>query len=208
MSKKSNKYDGSVLFDGTIRVTVKGQKKTLRIDYLGTMLHSVDPKKEVLMLTRNHQMYNEIDTGYVTVKKEWLERDNPVFLLRPSLDVNDGVMLEFADVVAWGYVDGGLNDSRKACSCQYTPEAYAELERERAAVRGKDTRGCAVMKFRKRDDGGVDVATVVDKGCLSDYAVVVENHLADCLKSFTDFGKKHKGVCEVHFYTKPTKWEE
>ena len=214
---EKNVYNGAVMFNGNIEIATKdGKKRTLRIDYLGSALKNADPDKELILMMRQGVPFCELTTGYLERRDEWEEKESPMFGFCPSADKIDFTLFEYADVVAWGYVDGGLNDKRKFYSCQCTPKQEAELERKREAMRrgeqpevefeDKDYDGI-VLKFQEKDDKvGVQVAVAKDRP--TDYIVAARDHLAGCMQDFMDFAKKHPGIKEVHYLTKPTEWEE
>lgn len=214
---EKNVYDGAVLFDGNLEVVTKdGKRHTLRIDHLGSALKNADPDKELMLMMRKDAPYCELTTGYLERRDEWEEKESPMFGLCPTADKINFTLLEYADVVAWGYVDGGLNDKRKFYSCQCTPKQEAELERKREAMRrgeqpeaeveGEEYDGI-VLKFQTKDDK-VGVQIVVGKDKLEDYLVAAREHLEDCVQNFMDFTEKHPGIEEVQYFTKPTEWEE
>ena len=216
---EKNVYDGAVLFDGNMEVTTKdGKRHTLRIDYLGSALKSADPDKELMLMTRSDAPYCELTTGYLERRDEWEEKESPMFGLCPAADKIDFTLLEYADVVAWGYVDGGLNDKSKFYSCQCTPKQEAELERKREAMRrgeqpeaevdeeGEEYDGI-VLKFQAKDEK-VGVQIIVGKDKPEDYVVAAKEHLECCVQNFIDFTEKHPGIEEVQYFTKPTEWEE
>lgn len=214
---EKNVYDGAVLFNGNIEVTTRGGKKhTLRVDYLGSALKNADPNKELLLMTRKDTPYCELTTGYLERRDEWEEKESPMFGICPEADKINFTLIEYAEVLAWGYVDGGLNDKRKFYSCQCTKEQEAELERKREAMRRGEvpsedaeeveTDGI-VLKFQEKDDRvGVQVAVAKDRP--EDYLVAARDHLKDCMQNFVDFAKEHPGIKEVQYFTKPTEWEE
>lgn len=214
---EKNVYDGAVLFNGNMEITTRdGKKRTLRIDYLGSALKKADPNKELLLMMRQDAPYCELTTGYLERRDEWEEKESPMFGICPSADKIDFTLLEYADVVAWGYVDGGLNDKRKFYSCQCTKEQEAELERKREAMRRGEvpsedaeeveTDGI-VLKLQTKDDK-VGVQVIVAKDRPEDYLVAARDHLKDCMQNFIDFTGKHPGIEEVQYFTKPTEWEE
>ena len=53
----------------------------------------------------------------------------------------------------------------------------------------------------------IGVRIEVDKDKMMDYFVAAKDHLKDCLSEFIEFNKKHPGITEMHFLTKPTEWE-
>lgn len=215
---EKNVYDGAVLFDGNMEVTTKdGKRHTLRVDYLGCALKGADPDKELMLMMRRDAPYCELTTGYLERRDEWEEKESPMFGLCHAADKINFRLLEYADVVAWGYVDGGLNDKRKFYSCQCTPKQETELERKREAMRRNEVPAEVededevydgiVLKFQTKDDN-VEVQIVVGKDKLEDYMVAAREHLEGCVQNFMDFTEKHPGIEEVHYFTKPTEWEE
>lgn len=216
---EKNVYDGAVLFDGNMEVTTKdGKRHTLRIDHLGSALKNADPDKELMLMMGKDVSYCELTTGYLERRDEWEEKESPKFGLCPSADKINFTLLEYADVVAWGYVDGGLNDKHKFYSCQCTKEQEAELERKREAMRrGEQPEAEAgdedevydgiVLKFQEKDEN-VGLQIVVSKDRPADYLEAARKHLEGCMQNFMDFAKEHPDIKEVHYFTKPTEWEE
>ena len=216
---EKNVYGGAVLFNGNMEVvTMDGKKHTLRVDYLGSALKNADPNKELMLMMRKDASYCELATGYIERRSEWEDGESPMFGLCPSADKINFTLLEYSDVVAWGYVDGGLNDKSKVYSCQCTPKQEAELERKREAMRrgeqpetevddeGEVYDGI-VLKFQTKDDK-VGVQIVVAKDRPADYLEAARKHLEGCMQNFVDFAKEHPCIKEVHYFTKPTEWEE
>lgn len=216
---EKNVYSGAVMFNGNMEVTTNdGKRHTLRIDYLGSALKSADPEKELMLMMRKDVPYCELTTGYLERRSEWEDGESPMFGLCPAADKINFTLLEYADVVAWGYVDGGLNDKSKFYSCQCTLKQEAELERKREAMRRGEQPEAEVedegevydgivLKFQTKDDK-VGVQIVVGKDKPEDYLVAARKHLEGCVKNFMDFTEKHPGIEEVQYFTKPTEWEE
>ena len=212
---EKNVYGGAVLFNGNMEVVTRdGKKHTLRVDYLGSALKNADPNKELMLMMRDDVQYCELTTGYLERRDEWEEKESPMFGLCPSADKIRFTLYEYAEVVAWGYVDGGLNDKHKFYSCQCTKEQEAELERKREAMRrgeeveeeGEEYDGI-VLKFQEKDEKvGVQVAVAKDRP--ADYLEAARKHLEGCMQNFVDFAKEHPDIKEVHYFTKPTEWEE
>ena len=138
MAKKKNmkadkpRYVGTVTFDGNIQVNLHGEVKTLRTDIGGLGLQKANPNKELLVLTRDHVGYNEIDTGYIVRSKRYDDGQPPYFGLKHEPDADVWGCHNYCDVIAWGYADGGLNDPTLFYSCQSTVEEEIERERYRA----------------------------------------------------------------------------
>lgn len=217
--KEKNVYNGAVLFDGNFNITTKdGKKHTLRVDYLGTTLKNADTDKELLLLLQHNTQYCELTTGYLCRRDKWEEMEQPMFGLYPFADKDEVTLYKYAEVMAWGYVDGGLNDKSKFYSCQCTQAQEAELERKREAIRrGKESElevhdeskeyDGIEMKFQIKD-GQVGVQVIVAKNHLEDYLVAAKKHLDGCMQDFIDFTEKHPAVNEIHYYTKPTEWKD
>ena len=209
-SKPANAYNGAILFDGNMTVTLAtGEEKTLRIDHMGCALKNVDPNKEVLLLMRGNANYNEIDTGFVFFRKQM----DGLFGLRPTPDSDGYTIKSLNDVIAWGYADGGLNNSR-IYSCQCTHEQEAKLDRKRKEqniivpeAESNDYDGI-VLKFQHSADGSIGVQITTPKNRLDDYLTASKRWLADCMKTFMEFTEQNPDINEMHFYTKPTTWEE
>ena len=126
-------FTGAIIFDGNIQVRIPQHgMKTLRTDLGGLRLQKADPNKELLVLTRNHVGYNEIDTGYIVRTKNYDDGNPPYFGLKDSPDAVIWGCHNYCDVIAWGYADGGLNDPTLFYSCQSTKAEEADRERIRA----------------------------------------------------------------------------
>ena len=138
MAKRKNmkadkpRYVGTVTFDGNIQVNLHGEVKTLRTDIGGLGLQKANPNKELLVLTRDHVGYNEIDTGYIVRSKRYDDGQPPYFGLKHEPDADGWGCHNYCDVIAWGYADGGLNDPTLFYSCQSTVEEEIEREKWRA----------------------------------------------------------------------------
>ena len=126
-------FTGAIIFDGNIQVKIPQHgMKTLRTDLGGLRLQKADPNKELLVLTRNHVGYNEIDTGYIVRAKNYDDGNPPYFGLKDSPDAVIWGCHNYCDVIAWGYADGGLNDPTLFYSCQSTVAEEIEREKRRA----------------------------------------------------------------------------
>lgn len=229
MAKKKNmkadkpRYVGTVTFDGNIQVNLHGEVKTLRTDIGGLGLQKANPNKELLVLTRDHVGYNEIDTGYIVRSKRYDDGQPPYFGLKHEPDADVWSCHNYCDVLAWGYADGGLNDPTLFYSCQSTvaeeiarekwraehgvkthAERLAEMEaeNEEETVKMPD---CLVMRFRHKD-GSVQNGTTwpVKMGVPDGF----QEKMKVTLQDFLDFTKAHPEFKEMHFYTEPTEWEE
>lgn len=229
MAKKKNtkaekpEFGGCITFDGNIQVRIPNHGlKTLRTDIGGMKLQKADPNKELLVLTRNHVGYDEIDTGYIVRTKNYDDGNPPYFGLKHDPDADNWACHNYCDVIAWGYADGGLNDPTLFYSCQSTVEEEIDRERRRAE-KGMKTHAerlaemdaemeetvkvpdCLVMRFRHKD-GFVQNGTTwpVEMGVPDGF----QEKLKVTLQDFLDFTKAHPEFKEMHFYTEPTEWEE
>ena len=230
MAKKKNlkadkpQYTGAILFDGNIQIrTRSGYLKTLRTDLGGLKLHKADPNKELLVLTRDHVGYNEIDTGYIVRSKRYDDGDPAYFGLKDDPDAMSWGCHNYCDVIAWGYADGGLNDPTLFYSCQST--VAEEIDREkRRAEQGIKTHAehlaemeeeeeeyikaphGLVMRYRHKDDQIQNGTTwTKDMGPVPEG---FEEKLKVTLQNFLDFTKEHPDIKEMHFFTKAQQWEE
>ena len=229
MAKKKNmkadkpEFGGCITFDGNIQVRIPQHGlKTLRTDLGGLKLQKADQNKELLVLTRNHVGYDEIDTGYIVRAKNYDDGNPPYFGLKHDPDADNWACHNYCDVIAWGYADGGLNDPTLFYSCQSTvaeeiarekwraehgvkthAERLAEMEAEmEETVKMPD---CLVMRFRHKD-GSVQNGTTwpVEMGVPDGF----QEKMKVTLQDFLDFTKAHPEFKEMHFYTEPTEWEQ
>ena len=218
-------FTGRIMFDGNIQVRLlsSGELKTLRTDLAGLKLQKADPNKELLVLTKRFTDYNEIHTGYIVRTKQYDDQARPCFGLKHEPDADCWTIINYCDVIAWGYADGGLNDPTLFYSCQSTVAEEIARERYRAehgmkthAERLAEMEAEAdeyikaphglVMRFRHKDDQ-IQNGTTWTK----DMGPVPENFeekLKVTLQDFLDFTKAHPEFKEMHFYTAPTEWEE
>ena len=230
MAKKKNMkadkpmFTGRIMFDGNIQVRLlTGELKTLRTDLAGLGLHKADPNKELLVLTKHFTDYDEIHTGYIVRMKRYDDMEKPCFGLKHEPDADNWTIVNYCDVVAWGYADGGLNDPTLFYSCQST--VAEEIEREKwRAEHGMKTHAerlvemdadddeesvklpdSLVMRFRHKD-GFVQNGTTwpVEMGVPDGF----KEKMKVTLQDFLDFTKAHPEFKEMHFYTEPTEWEE
>ena len=224
MKADKPEFGGCITFDGNIQVRIPNHGiKTLRTDLGGLKLQKADPNKELLVLTRNHVGYNEIDTGYIVRTKNYDDGKPPYFGLKDEPDAEGWGCHNYCDVIAWGYADGGLNDPTLFYSCQSTVEEEMERERRRAE-KGMKTHAerlaemeaeeeeetvkvpdCLVMRFRHKD-GFVQNGTTwpVEMGVPDGF----QEKLKVTLQDFLDFTKAHPEFKEMHFCTEPTEWED
>ena len=223
MKADKPRYVGTVTFDGNIQVNLHGEVKTLRTDIGGLGLQKANPNKELLVLTRDHVGYNEIDTGYIVRSKRYDDGQPPYFGLKHEPDADAWGCHNYCDVIAWGYADGGLNDPTLFYSCQSTVEEEIEREKYRAE-HGMKTHAeklaemedeneeyikaphGLVMRFRHKDEQIQNGTTwTKDMGPIPEG---FQEKLKVTLQDFLDFTKAHPEFKEMHFYTEPTEWEE
>ena len=234
MAKKKNmkadkpEFGGCITFDGNIQVRIPNHGlKTLRTDLGGMKLQKADPNKELLVLTRNHVGYDEIDTGYIVRAKNYDDGNPPYFGLKHDPDADNWACHNYCDVIAWGYADGGLNDPTLFYSCQSTVEEEIDRERRRAEkglqthaerlaemeaemedrLKQNERPEGLVVKLRDKD-GNIDIETSWPKAKLADYLPFVKDQMADCFTSFDEFRKAHPEFHEMHFLTEHTVWEK
>lgn len=228
MKADKPEFGGCAKWDGNIQVRIPQHGlKTLRTDLGGMMLHKADPNKELLVLTRQNVGYNEIDTGYIVRAKSYDDGNPPYFGLKDSPDDDWWGCINYSDVIAWGYADGGLNDPSLFYSCQSTKAEEEEREKRRAE-RGMKTHAQRmaeldaeieerlkqnerpdglVVKLRDLDDS-IDIETSWPQAQLEDYIPFVKNDMADCFETFDAFRKKHPEFHEMHFLTDQTIWNK
>lgn len=217
MKADKPEFTGRIIFDGNLQLRIPGHGiKTLRTDLAGLKLHKADPNKELLVLTKNFVGYDEIHTGYIVRAKQYDDQERPCFGLKHEPDADSWTVINYCDVVAWGYADGGLNDPTLFYSCQSTvaeeidrerrraekgmkthAERLAEMEAEVEADEDDDIKRRGV-RFRI-EDGEIHYNAVVgDDEKMTDNATDL---MRDAAKVFTDFRKEHPEVTEMHFYT-------
>ena len=221
MKADKPRYVGTVTFDGNIQVNLHGEVKTLRTDIGGLGLQRANPNKELLVLTRNHVGYNEIDTGYIVRSKRYDDGQPPYFGLKHEPNADGWGCHNYCDVIAWGYADGGLNDPTLFYSCQSTVEeeiarekyraehgmkTHAERLAEMEAECEEEQQPGLTLKF-KHDGDQVKSSASWPK---HDPALVVDmpERMGTCGEEFVKFTEAHPEIKEMHFYTEPTEWEE
>ena len=215
MKADKPRYVGTVTFDGNIQVNLHGEVKTLRTDIGGLGLQRANPNKELLVLTRDHIGYNEIDTGYIVRSKRYDDGQPPYFGLKHEPNADGWGCHNYCDVIAWGYADGGLNDPTLFYSCQSTIEEEIEREKYRAE-HGMKTHAERLAEME--DDNPEDIENE-ERRCVKLRYQDGEIHynaiqaadepterggtklMHECAKVFCDFRKEHPEVTEMHFYT-------
>ena len=228
MAKKKNMkadkpmFTGRIMFDGNIQVRLlTGELKTLRTDLAGMKLHKADPNKELLVLTNRFTDYNEIHTGYIVRTKQYDDQERPCFGLKHEPDADSWTVINYCDVIAWGYADGGLNDPTLFYSCQST--VAEEIARERyRAEHGMKTHAERLAEIEAEDveeqQPGLTLKFKHDgdqvKSSASwpkhDPSLVLDmpERMGTCGEEFVKFTEAHPEIKEMHFYTEPTEWEE
>ena len=216
-------FTGTVTYDGNIQVRLlgSGELKTLRTDLAGLGLHKADQNKELLVLTKHFTDYNEIHTGYIVRTKQYDDQERPCFGLKHDPDADCWTIINYCDVIAWGYADGGLNDPTLFYSCQST--VAEEIARERyRAEHGVKTHAerlaemeteCdeeqhpgLTLKF-KHDGDQVKSSASWPKHDPA-LAVDIPERIGVCGEEFVKFTEAHPEIKEMRFYTEPTEWEE
>ena len=216
-------FTGRIMFDGNIQVRLlsSGELKTLRTDLAGLGLHKADQNKELLVLTKHFTDYNEIHTGYIVRTKQYDDQERPCFGLKHEPDADCWTIINYCDVIAWGYADGGLNDPTLFYSCQSTVAEEIARERYRAekgmkthaerlaemeAESEEEQQPGLTLKF-KHDGDQVKSSASWPK---HDPALVVDmpERMGVCGEEFVKFTEAHPEIKEMHFYTEPTEWEE
>lgn len=221
MAKQKNKkadkpeFTGRIIFDGNLQLRIPGHGiKTLRTDLAGMKLHKADPNKELLVLTNPFAGYNELHTGYIVRTKNYDDQERPCFGLKHEPDTDSWTVVNYCDVVAWGYADGGLNDPTLFYSCQSTVAEEIERERRRAE-KGMKTHAERLAEMEAECEEYDDIQRRgvrfrIENGETHYNAVVggdekmTENAtdlMRDAAKNFYDFRKEHPEVTEMHFYT-------
>ena len=217
MKADKPEFTGRIIFDGNLQLRIPGHGiKTLRTDLAGMKLHKADTNKELLVLTNPFAGYDELHTGYIVRTKNYDDQERPCFGLKHEPDADSWTVINYCDVVAWGYADGGLNDPTLFYSCQSTvaeeidrerrraekgmkthAERLAEMEAEVEAEEDDDIKRRGV-RFRI-EDGEIHYNAVVgDDEKMTDHATDL---MRDAGKNFYEFREKHPEVTEMHFYT-------
>ena len=230
MAKRKNmkadkpEFTGRIIFDGNLQLRIPGHGiKTLRTDLAGMKLHKADPNKELLVLTNPFAGYDELHTGYIVRTKNYDDQERPCFGLKHEPDADSWTVINYCDVVAWGYADGGLNDPTLFYSCQSTVDEEIERERRRAEkgikthaeklAEMENEEGCdveqgIVFKMRHGDES-YDYQSSWPKDDDGKPRVpekFMKLHTA-AVNTFVKIQEECPEFREVHFYTEPTEWE-
>ena len=223
MAKRKNmkadkpEFTGRIIFDGNLQLRIPGHGiKTLRTDLAGMKLHKADPNKELMVLTNPFSGYNELHTGYIVRAKNYDDQERPCFGLKHEPDADSWTVINYCDVVAWGYADGGLNDPTLFYSCQSTVAEEIDRERRRAE-RGMKTHAERLAEMEAEVEAEEDddikrrgVRFRIEDGEIHYNAVVGADEkmkdnatdlMRDAGKNFYEFCEKHPEVTEMRFYT-------
>ena len=223
MAKKKNmkadkpEFTGRIIFDGNLQLRIPGHGiKTIRTDLAGLKLHKADPNKELLVLTNPFAGYDELHTGYIVRTKNYDDQERPCFGLKHEPDADSWTVINYCDVVAWGYADGGLNDQTLFYSCQSTVAEEIERERRRAE-KGIKTHAERLAEMEAEEEAEEDddikrrgVRFRIEDGEIHYNAVVGADEkmkdnatdlMRDACKNFYEFSEKHPEVTEMHYYT-------
>ena len=217
MKADKPEFTGRIIFDGNLQLRIPGHGiKTLRTDLAGMKLHKADPNKELLVLTNPFAGYDELHTGYIVRAKNYDDQERPCFGLKHEPDADSWTVINYCDVVAWGYADGGLNDPTLFYSCQSTVAEEIERERRRAE-KGMKTHAERLAEMEAEVEADEDddikrrgVRFRIEDGEIHYNAVVggdekmTENAtdlMRDAGKNFYEFREKHPEVTEMHYYT-------
>ena len=223
MAKRKNmkadkpEFTGRIIFDGNLQLRIPGHGiKTIRTDLAGLKLHKADPNKELLVLTNPFAGYDELHTGYIVRTKNYDDQERPCFGLKHEPDADSWTVINYCDVVAWGYADGGLNDPTLFYSCQSTVAEEIERERRRAE-KGIKTHAERLAEMEAEEEAEEDddikrrgVRFRIEDGEIHYNAVVGADEkmkdnatdlMRDACKNFYEFSEKHPEVTEMHYYT-------
>ena len=217
MKADKPEFTGRIIFDGNLQLRIPGHGiKTLRTDLAGMKLHKADPNKELLVLTNPFAGYDELHTGYIVRTKNYDDQERPCFGLKHEPDADSWTVINYCDVVAWGYADGGLNDPTLFYSCQSTVAEEIERERRRAE-KGMKTHAERLAEMEADGEAEEDddikrkgVRFRIEDGEIHYNAVVGADEkmkdnatdlMRDAGKNFYEFREKHPEVTEMHFYT-------
>jgi hypothetical protein len=223
MAKRKNmkadkpEFTGRIIFDGNLQLRIPGHGiKTLRTDLAGMKLNKADPNKELLVLTKTFVGYDELHTGYIVRTKNYDDQERPCFGLKHEPDADSWTVINYCDVVAWGYADGGLNDPTLFYSCQST--VAEEIDREhRRAEKGMKTHAERLAEMEAEVEAEEDddikrrgVRFRIEDGEIHYNAVVSADEkmkdnatdlMRDAGKNFYEFREKHPEITEMHYYT-------
>ena len=201
--RKHLSQTGTILFNGTLTLQLKGKTYQVRTEYHGLDLQRASQNHEVIVLIKQHLPYDEIDTGYIVRAKEYDKQH--CFGLKSTKDAKMWAVYNYSDVIAWGYADGGLN-SDHFDSCRLRPEDYPQFagqpdtndadEWEDDDFDYEGDRRC--VKFKVTDDEIIYNAVMGKDEMMKDGGTPL---MHACAKVFHDLRTDHPEVTEAHFYT-------
>lgn len=200
--KQDNKYDGCVLFNGKIDITIKGERKQLNVDYFGNELKKADPKREVIIMRKGVVEYRELETGYVLVTEEMEEKGT--FGLRPTHTCTSYGVYPLSDVIAWGYADDGESYNGKQAENEF--ELIRKLPLYKNFKREMEDEQLCIKVQDKNGEIGMRVET--PQGQMGAVVVASADYILPCMTSFQELIAKTPDIKEVHFFTQPTEWKE
>ena len=225
MKADKPEFTGRIIFDGNLQLRIPGHGiKTLRTDLAGMKLHKADPNKELLVLTNPFAGYDELHTGYIVRTKNYDDQERPCFGLKHEPDADSWTVINYCDVVAWGYADGGLNDPTLFYSCQSTVAEEIDRERRRAE-KGMKTHAEKLAEMEAEEDDDIEHGIVFkmrhgdesydyqsswpkdDDGKPRVPEKFMKLHTA-AVNTFVKIQEECPEFREVHFYTEPTEWED
>ena len=103
MKADKPEFGGCITFDGNIQVSIPNHGiKTRCTDLGGLKLRRQTRTRKLLVLTRNHVGYDEIDTGYIVRTKNYDDGKPPYFGLKDNPDAENWGCHNYCDVIAWG----------------------------------------------------------------------------------------------------------
>jgi len=201
--RKHLSQTGTILFNGTLTLQLKGKTYQVRTEYHGLDLQRASQNHEVIVLIKQHLPYDEIDTGFIVRAKEYDKQH--CFGLKATQDAKMWPVYDYGDVVAWGYADGGLN-SGHFDSCRLRPEDYPQFAGQPDADDADewedddfdyegDRRG---VKFKVTGDEIIYNAVMCKGEATKDGGTPL---MHSCAKAFHDLRLDHPEVTEAHFYT-------
>ena len=94
------KFQGSVLFDSKLTITIKDEQYILWInDAFNSRISKAEKGREMIVLKDPYVQYGEAMTGYIE------EHEGGKFSFKHCPDSWLCTVIPYDDVIAWGYVD-------------------------------------------------------------------------------------------------------
>ena len=190
------------MFDGNLTLRLWGGKELqVRCEYCGMDLQRASQNHQIVMLIKQHLTFNELDFGWLVRSKAYDEKH--IFGLKAKKGDRSWSVYEYKDVVAWGYVDGGLNNPKHFNSCRMRPEEYPEYA-------GDQTADDDVETFEEDNVERRGVTFRTDGKEIRYHAVVGADEqlkdnatdlMRDAGKNFYEFRQQHPEVTEMRYYT-------